>query len=160
MSDVSLAPFLAALLPGDGRWPSAADLDLALAAMVSAVPESASALEVVAGLPAGDPVAALEGLAERDPATFGAFQVAVYGAYYSHPRVLAVIEERCGYPARAPQPRGHVVPLVDPDPLPTCLGGQPRWRPDGTQIADTVRATQAADPDRMWSREEIEQWRP
>jgi hypothetical protein len=154
-----LAPFLAALLPGDGHWPSADRLDLDLTA-AAASPVSAAALAAVAELPPADPVAALTALADRDPATFGAFQVAVYGAYYSHPSVLLVIEERCGYPARAPQPSGHVVPLAGPDPLPTCVGAAPRWRADGTGIADRILAEQAADPDRVWTREDIEQWRP
>lgn len=159
MMNERLAPFLAALLPGDAHWPAADRLDLDLTA-AAASPGPASALAAVADLPADDPVAALTALAGRDPATFGAFQVAVYGAYYSHPTVLGVIEERCGYPARAPQPTGHAVPLAGADPLPGCAGGAPRWRTDGTDIADRVLADQAADPDRVWTREDIEQWRP
>lgn len=157
--DERLAPFLAALLPGDAHWPAADRVGLDLTA-AAASPVTAAALAVVAELPSVDPVAELTALADRDPASFGAFQVAVYGAYYSHPSVLRVIEERCGYPARAPQPTGHVVPLSGTDPLPTSVGAAPRWRADGTLIADRILAEQAADPDRVWTREDIEQWRP
>lgn len=154
-----LTPFLDALLPGDVHWPSAGSLRLDLWAAAAPLAGYGEALERVAALPGHNPESELREISEQEPAAFLSFQVLAYSCYYTHPKVLAVIEARCGYPARPPQPQGQVIPVTGPDPLPTCAGSLPRWRRDGTEVAERVFAEQSSHPDRTWTKEEIEQWR-
>lgn len=166
ISEPGLESILAGLLPGDGTWPNAADLDLAeeIIMLAQRVPEQQAALSRLRDLtlpPRSDTSGlqqALEQFEAAEPATFGALLVLAYGAYYAHPHVLALIEERCGYAARPPMPLGHSIQLDGPDPLPATAGGPPTWRSDGTLAAEQVRSMQAADPDRVWTDEEIRSW--
>lgn len=161
-----LESILAGLLPGDGTWPNAADLDLAeeIIEQANRTPEQQAALHRLSHLdlpPRNDAAGlqqALEQLESAEPATFGTLLVLVYGTYYAHPQVLALIEERCGYPARPPMPVGHPIHLDRPDPLPATAGSPPMWRSDGTETAEQVRNMQSADPDRVWTIEEIRSW--
>lgn len=161
-----LDSLLAGLLPGDGNWPNAADLDLEeeIIRLAQRVPERQAALSRLRDLnlpPRSETDSlqqALEQLESVEPATFGALLLLAYGAYYAHPSVLALIEERCGYAARPPMPLGHPIRLDRPDPLPATAGGPPTWRLDGTGAAEQVQIMQAADPDRVWTYEEIRSW--
>jgi len=163
----SLPSLLVGLLPGGDGWPCAADLDLepAIAALAEALPQAEAALAALgerALPPRSDPDGlerALTELQASEPAVFGSLMTLAYGAYYAHPDVLAVIEDRCGYPARPPMPAGHPVRLDGPDPSPATAGTAPTWRSDGTDIADRVRDMQQADPQRIWTQEEISSWR-
>ena len=162
----SLQSLLAGLLPGNGSWPCAADLDLepAIASLAASSDAYAEALHLLAEVelpPRTDPDALEQALTElqaRQPAAFGSLMLLAYGAYYAHPAVLAVVEERSGYPARPPMPSGHPVLLAGPDRTPATAGGAPSWRLDGTPTAERVRELQAADPQRVWTQEEIWSW--
>lgn len=162
----SLPSLLAGLLPGDGCWPCAADLGLepAISSLAESSDAFAEALSLLAEAelpPRTEPDAlerALTDLQARQPAAFGSLMLLVYGAYYAHPDVLAVVEERSGYPARPPMPSGHPVLLPGPDRTPATAGGAPSWRLDGTPTAARVWESQAADPHRVWTQEEIWSW--
>ena len=158
--------FVAGLLPGGGPWPCAADLDLdaEIGRLAATDDRGATAWAAIADLALPEPRdadalhAALTGLERDRPEVFGPALLLVYSAYYAHPAVLRVIEERCGYAARPPQPQGHPIVLAGPDPLPPTTGGAPQWREDGTAVAREVRARQAQDPARIWTEEEIATW--
>lgn len=161
-----LASVLAGLLPGDGPWPCAADLDLqpVIERLADTSPSQRAALDRLADINLPDRTdpdalrSTLEQLAADDPAMFGALMLLAYGAYYAHPHVLAVVEARCGYAARPPLPTGHPILLPGPDRTPATAGGPPTWREDGTSAAARIRAQQEQDPTRVWTMEEIWSW--
>ena len=162
----SQTSFVAGLLPGNDAWPCAGDLPLEAEINRLAAQDEASSLawRTIAGwtLPdrsqAEDLHRELQGRQSEDPVTFQHGLLLVYSAYYSHPSVLALIEQRCGYAARPPQPQGHPVVLAGPDRLPSTVGAAPMWREDGTERARLVHEAQAADPEKIWTEEEIATW--
>ncbi|MFO7856806.1 MAG: hypothetical protein R6V44_16620, partial [Paracoccaceae bacterium] len=96
-----LAAILDALLPGDGAFPPASGLGLAEA--MAAHPRFAPAAECVAAAAEGVETLATEAREARlreietaDPAGFGAFVVAAYSLYYTHPEALAAVERETG----------------------------------------------------------------
>ena len=52
-----------------------------------------------------------------------------YNAYYTNRSVLSTIEERCGYEARPPQPRGYPHESFDDSLLARIREREPFWRP-------------------------------
>lgn len=135
-----LRAIAATLLPGDAHWPSAGELELvdhieSIATLVDG--HTASLGECCAALPAGfesmSDIARVDALAalQRDrPELFGVARLVMYDAYYRHPTVLSVIEHRCGFPARPPQPDGFVRAEFAPAVLDTVRAMGPRWRGD------------------------------
>lgn len=137
----ALATVVATLLPGDGAWPSAAELDLidetlriaalapgrvaALLGLLDALPPDFAALD------ADGREAALRELESSAPAAFAAVLVPAYDAYYTSPRVLEVVERRSGYPQRAAQPEGHALPPFDESVLAVARTRAPLWREVG-----------------------------
>lgn len=158
--------FAAGLLSGNDFWPCAADLELdeEIERLAAADDPASAAWDRIRSwsLPERDREAelheALIGYQRDEPEVFQAGMLLVYSAYYSHPRVLEVIEARCGYAARPPQPQGHPISLPGLDPTPSTVGAAPLWREDGTERARMVREAQAHDPDRIWTEEEISTW--
>lgn len=158
--------FAAGLLPGNESWPCAADLDLdgevdRLAASDERAQEAwvrIAAWSLPDRHRGGELHEALLARERDEPEVFAAGLLLVYSAYYSHPRILEVIEDRCGYVARPPQPQGHPISLPELDPTPSTAGSAPVWREDGTEQARIVREAQAHDPDRIWTEEEIATW--
>ncbi len=158
--------FMAGLLPGHDVWPCAVDLDLLprIDRLAGEDPDAARAWATVSGwsLPdrssPEDVHSALRLYESSDPATFSTAMLLVYTAYYTHPIVLDLIEQRSGYPARPPQPVGHPVRFDGPDPIPASSGSAPLWRSDGTTRGSEIRSMQAEDPERIWTEEEIAAW--
>lgn len=106
-----LARLLSTLLPGDARYPAAADLDLAATVSTSAARQDADrvALEGAVSLLASSsaPEDAFRRFVGQRPADARRVLELVYTSYYAHPEVLRVLEARSGYPARPPQPLGY-----------------------------------------------------
>ena len=158
--------FLAGVLPGEDGWPCAADLDLgdAISEFQRGGTSTLQAWDAIGEFDFPQP-SDPEGLQQRirvveegNPQLFGEALVLVYGAYYAHPDVRALIAQRCGYSDRTPQPLGRPVNLEGPDPQPWSRGEVPRWRSDGTAAATWVRQKQEDNPDRSWTEEEIAAW--
>ncbi len=158
------------LLPGDGRWPNAADLGLATTITEIAALRDASATALLrftnsppAGL-FGDPdeqVGAVRTMERERMVEFGLLRALVYEAYYRDARVQSIIAERSGWRMGPPQPQGYLeVFRHDPPPdLSGVLARGVRWRHDGTDTARAVRAEQENHPTRTWTEEEIKAWR-
>lgn len=158
--------FMAGLLPGNDVWPGAVDLDLA-SRIDELTAQDAQAKEAWARV--GDWVLPdsldVDGLAlamreyeAAQPGVFAAALLLVYSAYYSHRDVLVIVEDRCGYAARAPQPLGFPVRSPGTDPRPATTGSAPLWREDGTDRAREINRMQTEEPDRIWTEEEIATW--
>lgn len=158
--------FMAGLLPGNDIWPCAADLDLTphIERLLCEDPVAADAWAAVGGWALPDRGApedvqkALRQYESTDPESFASAMLLVYAAYYTHPRILDLIEGRSGYPARPPQPVGHPVQLDGPDPIPATAASAPLWRADGTTRGRQIRSMQSQDPERIWTEEEIAAW--
>ncbi|HEY8153761.1 MAG TPA: hypothetical protein VII72_06495 [Myxococcota bacterium] len=117
----TLASVLDELLPArdDGRLPGAGSLGLAeaveAATGASALrPAIAAALASLAaeGFPSlsqPERLARLQALAKQSPEVFQALLSRAYGAYYTHPSVVAAL----GLPPRPPFPKGYDVPATD-----------------------------------------------
>jgi hypothetical protein len=117
----TLASLLDELLPPreDARLPGAGGLGLADAVDVasSASPQRSALVDELARLSAEDFAALakpekrarLEALAKQSPALFQLLLRHAYGAYYTHPSVVAAL----GLPARPPFPEGYAVPPTD-----------------------------------------------
>ena len=155
--------FLAGVLPGDGQWPCAADLNLDEAS-IGASASMLRAWEHISEwqLPAREhPEALAEALTtfERThPDDFAQGLVMAYGMYYAHPNVLKVVEHRSGYAARPPQPQGHVVVSADTEEHPMTNPAKVLWRNDGTNRSEEIQMIQQTHPDRVWTVEEIATW--
>ncbi len=131
-----------ALLPGDAHWPSGAELDLAgsiesicdlVAGHAETMDELEQALgEAFIGAARIERQSALEAIEREVPDLFGVARLAVFDAYYRHPRVLGVLAARCGYRAAPPQPMGFPVDGFDPSVLSTVRTMAKRWREDTT----------------------------
>jgi hypothetical protein len=132
------AAVLESLLPGAGAWPGAPALGLEadawrLAATVDGhVDTVRTTLDELgpefASLDASEREARLRALEAGDPARFAVLKLLAYDAYYTHPAVLAVLEQRCGYPARPPQPDGHELEPFDESRLHRQRQREPFWR--------------------------------
>jgi hypothetical protein len=101
----------ATVLPGDGRFPSAADLAVA-ERILARLEHSPADAAVFAGLLAATatgstPEAALSELGLSDAAALRRALQCIYAAYYEDPAVRAVLEAHHGYPDRPPQPLGY-----------------------------------------------------
>lgn len=128
---------LGGLLPGNDVWPSAAELGLEkrisdLAALDPDHPvvlaRFLDALEGVEAMSDADRHTALQSMQDAAPEDFGVALVLAYNAYYTDPRVLAVVSARTGYAARAPQPEGYELDPFDESILETVRQRQPLWR--------------------------------
>jgi len=121
--DPFLGAVLTSLLPGDGAWPSAASTGLPawFGERAAGTPALADAVAwLKASLP---PTFATRSPAEReadlkaceakDPFKFSVLVTEASNGYYIDPAVLAVIERKTGFPARAPQPMGHRLEAFD-----------------------------------------------
>lgn len=157
------------LLPGNADWPDGGTLGLAdrMIARAAGTPRFRAALDEFlrqpdeglspeAGSAARDE--AMAALQARDPGVFGLLLMVVYDAYYTHPDVLALISARTSTRPGPPQPEGHRLPLLAPRDLTRVQQSGVRWRDDGEPAARAVRDAQVADPDRVWSEEEIASW--
>lgn len=158
--------FMAGLLPGSGVWPCAADVDLTMTIdrLIAQDADTAAAWAAVGTweLPPRRESErlqdALRSYERTQPETFAAAMLLVYSAYYSHPDILVIVEQQCGYPARPPQPMGHAVHTIAADPRPSTAGRPPLWREDGTDRGREIHRRQAEDPERIWTEEEIAAW--
>lgn len=133
MTQDLLAIVLDTLLPGDGPWPSARDVDLADA--LRADPER-EIDAVLAALPQGFAAddadsreAALRAIEATHGAAFERLVTLAYTAYYIEPRVRAVIERETGYENRPPQPLGYALEPFDDRLLDKQRQRAPFWRP-------------------------------
>ncbi len=136
MTQELLAIVLDTLLPGDGPWPSARDVDLApaLRADVAGDPERQIAV-VLTALPAGFAAAnadareaALREIEISQAAAFERLVTLAYTAYYIAPHVRAVIERETGYENRPPQPLGYKLEPFDERLLDKQRQRAPFWR--------------------------------
>jgi hypothetical protein len=145
---MSATALLDTLLPGGEGFPPASGVGLdgwiagrprfapALAELVAALPE-----DFATRAPAAR-TATLTALEADRPELFGAVVVAAYSGYYTNPEVLAVVEARCGYKARPPQPGGYALPAFDPAILAVPRARAPLWR-DPNRDMDRDSATEA-----------------
>jgi hypothetical protein len=110
-----LRALVATILPGDGTFPSAADLPVAerVAELLRADATDAAVMgEVLAPIAAGkEPAEVLRGLERTDRRALQRVLQLAYVAYYGDPAVRSLLDERHGYPDRPPQPLGYA-----PDP--------------------------------------------
>lgn len=74
-------------------------------------------------------VASIVSLEKKYPAIFEATLKACYSAYYTHPKVRAIIETKTGYEARPPQPQGYPLEPFDESLLDPVRARGPIWRP-------------------------------
>ena len=59
---------------------------------------------------------------------FGVAILVAYDAYYVHRRVVGLLEERCGYVTRPPQPEGFRLDAFDESRLQRVREREPFWR--------------------------------
>lgn len=133
-----LAAVLDRLLPAREGLTAAGQLGLAddVVADAASWPPGADALrDVLAALPAdfrdrdeAEQVAALEDIEESHEGAFAGVVNLAYNAYYTDNRVRALLEERTGYAARAPQPEGYDLPAFDDAVLEQARQREPFWR--------------------------------
>ena len=129
---------LTGLLPGNDAWPAAGELGVEerIAELAGLDPDHPAALSTfLDGLPDGFAELAaagrhdaLKAMESDEPDAFGVVMVLAYNAYYTHPEVLAVVSERTGYAARAPQPEGYELDPFDESLLATVRQREPLWR--------------------------------
>jgi hypothetical protein len=132
----ALAALLETLLPGSEHWPGASELDLAATVTERVLMASGhdEAIErLLERLGAGFEEAAPEKReaavrAEEGTDEFAAALLVAYDAYYVNPRVLELLEERCGYVQRPPQPEGFRLDPFDESRLETVRKRKPFWR--------------------------------
>ncbi len=131
-----LEPLLETLLPGNDAWPSAAELGLA-DAVVERVGMAAGHEQAIARLLDALPDDFADGSAdEREAALseheggadFGAALLVAYDAYYVQQPVLELLQERCGYVTRPPQPEGFKLEPFDESRLARQREREPFWR--------------------------------
>lgn len=133
-----LRKVLARLLPGDGTWPNAGDLELdgvvldRLATMSDLAEHVAAALSALADgavAQGGDALdEALKTVEGKQPEDFAGLLLAAYAAYYTDSRVRDVVERATGYEARPPQPLGYELPPFDETLLAKVKNRKPFWR--------------------------------
>ena len=124
------------LLPGDGPWPSARDVDLAQGLRADIDGDSERQIDIVlAALPPGFATAdaqareaALRAIEAMHPAAFEHLVTLAYTAYYVEPRVRTVIERETGYENRPPQPLGYALEPFDERLLDKQRQRAPFWR--------------------------------
>jgi hypothetical protein len=134
----TFAAVLETLLPGAGPWPGARALGLEADAwrLAGLVDGHAAAVRTTldelgpefASLDPSERESRLRELEAGDPSRFAALRLLAYDAYYAHPAVLVVLERRCGYPARPPQPDGYELEPFDESRLQRQRQRQPFWR--------------------------------
>lgn len=154
--------FADAILPGNLKWPKASEVLEFPIPYLSNIefPSEIVSLDIWKQLVATSHESRQSICAEleRDlPSVFQTLLTMIFSAYYSHPKVLAVIENEHNYPARPPMPEGQVfISLGTPPVLPAAT--TPIWRKDGTDTGEKVFALQATDPSKEWKLEEIMTW--
>ncbi|MEL6233735.1 MAG: hypothetical protein AAFR46_04965 [Pseudomonadota bacterium] len=129
----ALARALSCLLPGQPPFPPAGALGLEagilaeprFAGAARAVLDAAPDLEQLSDAAAETRLRQIE---TAQPALFGAFVVAAYSAYYTHPAVLAAIEAQTGYRAGPPQPGGYQLDPFDVEMLAVPAARAAGWR--------------------------------
>lgn len=135
-ADARLAALLDTLLPGSESWPGASELGLAGAVVerLGMADGHAEAVErLLEALPdefVGASVDRREELlrSHETSADFGAVLLVAYDAYYVDERVVALLEERCGYVTRPPQPEGFQLAPFDESRLERARQREPFWR--------------------------------
>jgi hypothetical protein len=133
MTTNRLDAVLDTLLPGDADWPSGGALDLEATIEGDLGVEALSALldRLPPDFAAGDAdrrEAMLHAIEANQPDGFARLVDAAYLAYYTAPRVRAVIERVTGYEARPPQPLGYALEPFDERLLETQKQRAPFWR--------------------------------
>jgi hypothetical protein len=134
----NLRQVLARLLPGDGTWPNAGELELdgAVLEHLATMPELAEQVARALSALADDAVTqggnaldeALKSVEAKHPDDFAGLLLAAYAAYYTDSRVRNVIEKVTGYEARPPQPLGYELPPFDEALLANMKNRKPFWR--------------------------------
>lgn len=136
MTQDTLTIVLDTLLPGDGPWPSARDVDLARALRADVAGDPDRQIDaVLAALPSGFEAAdsdrreaALREIEISHGAAFERLVTLAFTAYYIEPRVRAVIERETGYENRPPQPLGYTLEPFDERLLDKQRQRAPFWR--------------------------------
>jgi hypothetical protein len=131
-----LEALLETLLPSNGIWPGALELDLATEVLERVGMAEGHADSIGRLLDALSPdfqtstqekrEAVLQPLAGTTD--FAAALLVAYDAYYVHERVLSLLEERCGYVTRPPQPQGFELEPFDESILARAREREPFWR--------------------------------
>lgn len=118
---LAMSRLVAALLPGDGHFPSAAEVGVQWAVPERLTrmlgPDGAAAFIAAASRAIAaddDAEAAARTLEAEQPAAFAALLRAVYLAYYEHPAVTAAIRALGHDYNDSPQPRGYAMDPFDP----------------------------------------------
>jgi len=124
---------MTSLIPGEGSFPSAGELDLGELVQVEARFAAAvvEIMEAAEGLEKLNAEARVERLAEIEaarPEAFGTFVVAVYSAYYTHPLALRAVEAETDYKSVPPQPGGYALQPFDPTILSIPGAREKLWR--------------------------------
>jgi hypothetical protein len=136
MTQDLLTIVLDTLLPGDGPWPSARDVELAQALRADVAGDPERQIDVVlAALPASFAAAnadareaTLRAIEASHAAAFERLVTLAYTAYYIEPRVRTVIERETGYENRPPQPLGYKLEPFDERLLDKQRQRAPFWR--------------------------------
>ena len=134
----ALRTLLATLLPGDERRPGATALELegevcrlttlgdghreALNTFLAALGTDFAGMEQVereSRVRAGE---------ADHPAEFAVVRLLAYNAYYTSGSVLQTLQDRCGYEARPPQPKGYALEPFDDATLERVRAREPFWR--------------------------------
>ena len=133
-----LGAVLDMLFPGtEDGWPAAGTLDLAEAVLADATAVGAEArlMRFLSALPADflaldreSKLAVLEELETSDPDAFGAALHHGSCLYYTDQRVLDVVEQKTGYPARPPLYEGYEMTSFDDASLDQQRKRDPFWR--------------------------------
>ncbi|CAB4669847.1 unannotated protein [freshwater metagenome] len=156
-----LERFTNELLPGNGHWPSASEIQVSSTMQKFAERDSQQQVmlaQLLDFLEMHNETAAVAAALEmKDPDLFSFAKVLAFEAYYTSPKVRDVIAQRSRYANRPPQPAGfQVVPhAVTPWNQDAIL-----WRSDGTERSEIVLKMQQKDPNKTWTVEEIRQWQP
>lgn len=127
------AALLDTLLPGDGDFPSAGELDLGIADHERFGVPFAAVQDLLPrdfdGLSAEARTAILQEVEASHRPVFDAMVLGVYSLYYTHPRVTGVIRKLTGHSGQPPQPGGHDLAPFDPAMLAVPAARPPLYRP-------------------------------
>ncbi len=135
--DSLLAALLDAIIPADGDLPGAGTLGLGALARADAEDGAfgVGLHRLLGALPADFGIldqdtreAALREIECVDPSAMADAVNLVYTAYYTSATVLSAVEERTGYHAEPPQPRGYRLDPFDPKRLPGGRDSTTTWR--------------------------------
>ena len=131
-----LTSLLETLLPGNKNWPGASELNLC-PTVVSRLCMAEGHTEAIARLLQSLPEEFTDAPAEtrerilrphESTEDFNTTLLIAYDSYYLHERVRDLLEKRCGYVTRPPQPEGFKLEPFEESRLKNTREREPFWR--------------------------------